>query len=100
MRITGRNVLEVFCRKYVGARGWIEHWLADAETATWRTPADIRNSYATASFLPGGVVIFNVKGNSYRLEAVVAYQTGAVIVTWAGTHTAYDRRNRVRGRRN
>lgn len=99
MRIADRQVLDEFCRRHADARGWIENWLADVGTATWRTPADVRGSYATASFLAGGVVIFNVKGNSYRLETVIAYRVGVVIVSWAGTHASYDARNRKRRHR-
>jgi mRNA interferase HigB len=96
MRIAGRERLEQFCRKHADARTWIEHWLADVETAAWATPQDLRNRYASASFLPDGVVIFNVKGNAYRLEVAVAYRTATVSVRWAGTHREYDRRNRSR----
>jgi mRNA interferase HigB len=99
MRIAGRHVLDAFCRKHSDARSWIENWLADAEAASWYTPADVKSSYATASFLAGGIVIFNVKGNSYRLEVAIAYRTGVIDVNWAGTHAAYDARNRKRGRR-
>jgi mRNA interferase HigB len=99
MRIAGRHILDAFCRKHPDGSNWIENWLADAETAFWSTPSDVRSSYAAASFLAGGVVIFNVKGNSYRLETVIAYRMGVVSVTWVGTHAAYDARNRKRGRR-
>jgi mRNA interferase HigB len=80
MRIVGRHILDAFCRKHPDARRWIENWLADASAAMWAAPADLKNSYATAGFLSGHVVIFNVKGNSYRLEAVVAFGMGIVTV--------------------
>jgi len=96
MRIAGRERLEQFCRKHADARTWIEHWLADVETAVWATPQDLRNRYASASFLPEGVVIFNVKGNAYRLEVAVAYRAATVSIRWAGTHREYDQRNRSR----
>ena len=60
------------------------------------SPQDLRNRYASASFLPDGVVIFNVKGNAYRLEVAVAYRTATVSIRWAGTHREYDQRNRSR----
>ena len=47
-------------------------------------------------FLSGGVVIFNVKGNAYRLEVTVAYRTGVVVIDWIGTHREYDERNERR----
>jgi mRNA interferase HigB len=74
----------------------IENWLADVESAVWTTPQDIRRRYASASFLPQGVVVFNVKGNAYRLEVSVAYRTGVVVIEWIGTHREYDERNKRR----
>ena len=96
MKILDRERLERFCRKHSDARAWIENWLADVESAAWATPQDIRRRYASASFLPGNVVVFNVKGNAYRMEGTVAYRTGVVVIEWIGTHREYDLRNRRR----
>jgi len=96
MRIAGRERLDAFCTKHPDARRWIENWLADVESAAWKAPLDIRKRYASASFLAGGVVIFNVKGNTYRLEVGVAYGAGVVSVRWAGTHREYDERHKRR----
>lgn len=96
MKVLDRERLERFCRKHSDARGWIENWLADVESALWTTPQDIRRRYASASFLPEGAVIFNVKGNAYRLEVTVACRTGVVVIDWIGTHREYDERNKRR----
>lgn len=96
MRVLGRERLEFFCGKHSDARRWIEHWLADVEVSAWTTPQQVRNRYSSASFLAGGMVIFNVKGNAYRLEVAIAYRTGTVAVEWIGTHREYDKRNRKR----
>ena len=96
MKILDRERLERFCRKHTDAGSWIEAWLADVESSAWTTPQDIRRRYASASFLPEGVVIFNVKGNAYRLEPSVAYRTGVLVVEWIGTHREYDERNKRR----
>jgi mRNA interferase HigB len=96
MRIVGRDVLDAFCAKHPDGRRWIEAWLHEADAAVWLTPQDIKNRYASASFLAGNTVIFNVKGNQYRLEVVFAYYVGVVSVVWAGTHSEYDERNRGR----
>ena len=96
MKVLGRDRLELFCRRHANARRWIENWLADVESAAWTSPHDIRQRYATASFVGGGLVIFNVRGNAYRLEAGVAYRTGVVSVEWIGTHADYDERNKRR----
>ncbi len=92
MRIVGRQKLDDFVATHADARPWIENWLADTERARWSSPQDIKNSYASASFLAGNVVYFNVKGNRYRLEVLVAYESGAVAVRWMGTHAEYTKR--------
>ncbi len=96
MRVVGRGTLEAFYRKHTDAKTWIESWLAEVEGAQWRTPQAIKDRYASVSFLAGNRVIFNVKGNEYRMEVTVAYQTGVVVVQWIGTHRDYDERNRHR----
>lgn len=92
MRIVGRKKLDDFAGAHADARSWIENWIADAEAARWRTPQDIKSLYASASFLAENVVIFNVKGNRYRLEVQVAYNTGVVVVRWMNTHAEYTKR--------
>lgn len=96
MKIVGRPRLEAICDRHADARKWIEHWLSEAEVANWRTSQDIRARYASASFLANNLVVFNVKGNDYRLEVTVACQTSVVVVNWVGTHAEYDQRNRIR----
>lgn len=92
MLLVGRDRLDEFTETHADASAWIENWIADAEIARWRSPQDIRNRYASASFLANRIVIFNVKGNRYRLETQVAYNTGVVVVRWAGTHAEYTKR--------
>lgn len=98
MKVIGREKLASFCRTHADARKWIEAWLHEIEGTTWSKPADIRRRYASASFLAGNVVIFNVKGNEYRLETRVGYTTSVIAILWTGTHAAYDLRNRNRDR--
>ncbi len=92
MRIVGRDKLDEFAGAHADARTWIENWIADCEAARWLAPQQIKDHYASASFLADRVVIFNVKGNRYRLETRVAYNTGVVVVRWIGTHAEYSRR--------
>lgn len=96
MKVLDRERLERFSRRHGDARGWIENWLADVESAAWKTPQDIRRRHASASFLTEGVVIFSVKGNAARLEVTVAYRTGVVAIDWIGTRRAHEERNKRR----
>ena len=58
--------------------------------AAWKTPQDIKNQYASASFVGKNRVVFNIKGNHYRLIVAVAYRFGALYIKFVGTHAEYD----------
>jgi mRNA interferase HigB len=96
MRIVGRDKLDAFCEKHADARKWIEAWIYETEGVAWAVPQRVKDRYPSASFLPGNTVIFNVKGNDYRMEVTVAYKVGVVTVIWVGTHGEYNERNRKR----
>lgn len=89
MRLVGRDVLDRFCSNHADCRKWIGGWVLDVTTSEWRIPQDIKSRYASASFLADNVVIFNVRGNEYRLATHVAYKTHLVIAEWIGTHAEY-----------
>lgn len=96
MRVVGRNKLDAFCERHADARKWIEAWLHDTEEVKWLTPQHVKDRYSSASFLANSIVVFNVKGNSYRMEVLVAYKVGVVTIDWIGTHRQYDERNERR----
>lgn len=94
MVLVGREKLRQFTNEHADARGWINTWIAETRVAQWKNPSDIKKQYCTASLLAGTVVIFNVKGNSYRLETQVDFNAGAIAVKWIGTHAEYTKRYR------
>jgi mRNA interferase HigB len=59
--------------------------------AQWRNPEDVKTLYPKASILKAGRVIFNIKGNDYRLVAALQYRAGALLIRFFGTHAEYDR---------
>jgi mRNA interferase HigB len=92
MTLVGREKLFQFIIKHSDTRSWIENWISDVQNANWQNTQDVKDRYSSASFLADSIVIFNVKGNSYRLEVQIAYKTKKVIVKWAGTHAEYSKR--------
>ncbi|CAK0475987.1 Uncharacterized protein conserved in bacteria [Burkholderia pseudomallei] len=92
MRVIGLGVLSAFCDEHADCRKWVSNWIQDVKQSTWTTTHDIKLRYPSASFLAENIVIFNVRGNSYRLETQVALDTGVVAVKWIGTHAEYDKR--------
>jgi mRNA interferase HigB len=73
------------------ARSQYDAWLAIAGQARWRNPEDVKASHPKASILKAGRVVFNIKGNDYRLVAAVRYQAGVLVIRFFGTHAEYDR---------
>ena len=94
MRVVGLGVLATFCDKHADCRKWISNWIADARASRWENSHDIKNRYPSASFLAANIVIFNVRGNEYRMETQVAYNVGVVAIKWVGTHDQYMKRMR------
>jgi len=68
-------------------------WHDEARHAAWRTPQDIKNHYASARFVSKNRVVFNIKGNDYRLIVAIAYRFQAIYIKFIGTHAEYDRIN-------
>ena len=66
-------------------------WYDEVSKAQWRTPQDIKNQYASASFVANNRVVFNIKGNAHRVIVAVAYTLGAVYIKFVGTHQQYDK---------
>jgi mRNA interferase HigB len=90
MRVVAIKCLRDFWAKHPDAEQPLKAWHEEASKANWRTPQDIKDRYATASFLRNKRVVFNVKGNDYRLVVSVAYRFDAVYVKFVGTHVQYD----------
>lgn len=93
MKLVGREVLELFCKAQPDCRRWISSWISDVNGSSWRSPQDIKDRYATVSFLADNVVIFNVRGNNYRMVVRIAFGAQVVSVQWIGTHAEYDRKH-------
>jgi mRNA interferase HigB len=68
----------------------LKSWVDEVKKAIWRQPADIKDHYRSASVLKNRRIVFNIKGNDYRLVVSVAYRYQAGYVKFIGTHAEYD----------
>lgn len=92
MQLVGLIKLDDFKRAHADARGPLDQWVIAVKAAQWQSSHDIKNEYPNASFLADNVVIFNIKGNRYRLAVKVKYKNGIVFVEWIGAHAEYDKK--------
>lgn len=90
MRIIARAPLRDFGELYSDAKGPLDAWWAEAHSSSWKTPADIKAMYGSASFLGGNRVVFNIAGNKYRLIVKFEYRLGMGFIRFIGTHAEYD----------
>jgi mRNA interferase HigB len=97
MRIIARRTLREFVDSLAGHKDQsavktaLDAWFAEVKRARWRNTADVKRLYATASIVTAERIVFNVKGNAYRLVVTVDFEKGIVWIKWIGTHTDYDR---------
>jgi mRNA interferase HigB len=90
MRVIAVSFLRAFWVRHPDVEHALKAWVDEVKHATWKQPADIKAQYRSASVLKNRRVVFNIKGNDYRLVVSVAYRYRAVYVKFIGTHAEYD----------
>ena len=93
MNVISKRTLVKFYEEHAQAKTPLEVWHSDVRKVGWKTPADIKKVYASASFLKDNRVVFNIKGNAYRLIVHIDYKRKIVRVKFIGTHAQYDKIN-------
>lgn len=92
MRIYVKSALRNFWeRGYADAEEALKTWYFVARTSVWTSPADVKRRYPDASILRNNRVVFNIKGNRYRLVVEIHYDKQRLFVRFVGTHEDYDR---------
>lgn len=89
MRIIAKSTLRTFWKRYPDSEGPLLAWYREAQKANWDSPAKVKQLYRSASFV-GDRVVFNIKGNSYRLVVRINYAFKIVLIRFVGTHKQYD----------
>ena len=91
MRIIARRTLREFWEVHPDAEQPLKAWFVEAMKAQWQSPNDIKQTYRNASIVGNNRVVFNIKGNDYRLIVHVRYDIGIVFIRFIGTHREYDK---------
>jgi len=97
MRIIARRTLREFVQSLAGhqdqpaVKAALDAWFAEVRIARWTNTAQVKRRYATASIVSAHRIVFNVKGNSYRLVVSADFEKSIVWIKWLGTHKEYDR---------
>lgn len=97
MRIIARRTLRDFVERRAGhrdqsaLRAALDAWFDEVRKARWVSTAEVKRLYRTASVVTAERVVFNIKGNAYRLVAAIDFEKGIVWIKWIGSHADYDR---------
>ncbi|MEN9346565.1 MAG: hypothetical protein RLZZ77_76 [Bacteroidota bacterium] len=91
MRVIAKKTLREFWERHPRSEQSLKSWYKEVEAAHWNTPSEIKKSYASASFLNDNRVIFNIKGNDFRLVTRINYEFKLVWIRFIGTHEEYDK---------
>ncbi|AQX17980.1 MULTISPECIES: type II toxin-antitoxin system HigB family toxin [unclassified Bartonella] len=90
MKIVKISTLQTFWAQYPDAEQPLKAWVDETKNAQWRSPHDIKEKYKNASILKNNQVVFNIRGNDYRLIVSIFYPAGWLYIKFIGTHKQYD----------
>ena len=91
MRIISKGTLRDFWEKHPSAVLPLQIWYKETKEADWKTPNDVKAKYGNASIVGSNRIVFNIKGNDFRLITALNYAAGIVYIRFIGTHKEYDR---------
>jgi len=97
MRVIARKTLKRFIDSLKGGKDQkavksaLDSWFHEVRQAGWKNPADVVKAYANASIVGSDRVVFNIKGNDYRLVVAIHYRLQIVFIKWLGSHADYDK---------
>jgi mRNA interferase HigB len=96
VRIIARSTIVRFTTGLSGnkdhraVKSTLDSWFQEVRRAEWKNSSDVKASYAHASIVGADRVVFNIKGDAYRLVTAVDYQRGIVFIKWLGSHKDCD----------
>ena len=91
MRVISKKILREFWEKQSDSEQQLKSWFQETSNAEWNSPNDIKIEYPSASILSNNRVVFNIKGNKYRLIVRINYDYKMAWIRFVGTHAEYDK---------
>ena len=89
-RIFSKGTLREYWETFPETEQYLKTWFETAMNSDWKTPNEVKQTFASASILKDNRIVFNIKGNSYRLIAKFNFQKQWIFIRFIGTHKAYD----------
>ena len=93
LRIISKKILRDFWKKHPDCEQQLKSWYQETSKSVWKTSNNIKKEYPSASFLINNRVVFNIKGNNYRLIVKITYDYQMIWIRFIGIHAEYDKIN-------
>ncbi len=90
-RIIAKKTLREFWEKHADSEQYLKTWYETTKNSKWHSPNEVKETYINASIIKDSRVVFNIKGNSYRLIVKFNYVRQWAFIRFIGTHAAYDK---------
>ncbi|RYE36425.1 MAG: type II toxin-antitoxin system HigB family toxin [Sphingobacteriaceae bacterium] len=91
MRVISRKILREFWEIHHDCEEQLKAWYQEANVSSWQNPSDIKSKYPSASILQQNRVVFNIKGNNYRLIVKISYKHQILWIRFIGSNDAYNK---------
>jgi mRNA interferase HigB len=93
LRIIAKKILQEFWEAHADCEQQLKSWFQESCRSEWKNPNEIKQEYTSASILNDNRVVFNIKGNKYRLIVKINFEYQMVWIRFIGTHSEYDKIN-------
>ena len=90
-RIFSKGTHRDYWEKHSDCEQHLKTWHGTAMNADWKSPSDVKKTYSSSSVLKGGRIVFNIKGNTYRLITKINFEKQWMFIRFIGTHAEYDK---------
>lgn len=90
-RIFAKSTLRNFLEKHPDSEQYLKTWFDTAMNSNWYSASEVKQTYVNASVLKDSRIVFNIKGNSYRLVAKFNFGKQWLFIRFIGTHAEYDK---------
>lgn len=91
MRIIAKKILRDFWEKHPDCEEQLKSWFQETSSTEWKNPNEVKVDYPSASILADNRIVFNIKGNNYRLIIKINYEYQMIWIRFIGTHAEYDK---------
>lgn len=91
MRVVSKKKIIDYYAKNINAKVALEEWYKKVSKFSWENLNELKEDFPSADYVGNNRVVFNIKGNDYRLIAIVIYVSHKLYIRWIGTHAEYDK---------